>query len=252
MLENKSSAVVASREKRHPGIVKIRKSRENRSSLKYSPWSTSPFHCSAEWHLQDMGSRLTSPLYSWARRLSAKSESFFPSVESIAIHFVRDRSTVFRALEELVKEGWAEIIQREPGKPVTYRFITHKEWAQNNPDCCTKKDVMPWDGQGDPLGQRLYAASGGQAKFLPGQMTGLRKSGLSDDQIVMEFRAFLDQNPQKGADWKRVYYPFRVNLFGIASALRHAAGCAAKAKTSCNEGMRQSDPRGMRWRDPSS
>jgi hypothetical protein len=181
MLENKSSAVVASREKRHPGIVKIRKSRENRSSLKYSPWSTSPFHCSAEWHLQDMGSRLTSPLYSWARRLSAKSESFFPSVESIAIHFVRDRSTVFRALGELVKEGWAEIIQREPGKPVTYRFITHKEWAQNNPDCCTKKDVMPWDGQGDPLGQRLYAASGGQAKFLPGQMTGLRKSGLSDD-----------------------------------------------------------------------
>jgi hypothetical protein len=250
MLENKSPAAVASSEKRNAGFVKIRKSKEKRSSLKYSPWSTSPFHCSFEWHLQDMGSRLAAPLYSWGGRLSRKSESFFPSVESIAIHFGRDRTTVFRALQELAREGWAEIVQREPGKPVTYRFITHKEWSRNHPDCCPKKDVMPWDGQGDPLGKQLYAASGGLAKFFPGQMTGLRKYDLPDDQIAMEFRAFLDQNPQKGADWKRVYYPFRVHLSRIARAIRSAAGDAAKTKTSCNGGMRQSHPRGMRGSDP--
>lgn len=82
---------------------------------------------------------------------------------------------------------------------------------------------MPWDGEGDPLGRQLFAASGGLAKFFPGQMTGLRKSGLPDDQIASEFRIFLDRNPQRAQDWKSVYYRFRRYLLRLAAGLRKAA-----------------------------
>src|SRR6267154_5109805 len=141
-------------------------------------WSAleNSFHCSAEWHLKSLNSRLACPLYTWGRRLSANSTNFFPSVENIANYFDCNRTTVFRALQELVAYGWAEIVHKEAGKPVIYRLIEHEEWAKNNPDCCTEKDTMPWEGQGDPLGKALYAASGGRAKFLPRQMSGLRSA----------------------------------------------------------------------------
>jgi hypothetical protein len=93
-------------------------------STKFYPSSEhNPFHCSAEWHLRELSSRLASVLYSWGRKLSFKSDCFFPSVESIARYFCCDRATVFRALQELVESGFAEIVQREPGKAVVYRCI---------------------------------------------------------------------------------------------------------------------------------
>jgi hypothetical protein len=84
------------------------------------------------------------------------------------------------------------------------------------------KNSMPWEGEGDLLAQQLHAVSGGLAKFYPNQMTGLRESGLPDEQIVIEFRAFLDCNPQKGQDWKSVYFRFRRYIHGLADDLRKA------------------------------
>jgi hypothetical protein len=175
-----------------------------------------PFYCSWEWHLGACDSRFAPLLYSRGCRLSSKSEAFYPSAPSIANHFCKDRTTVFKALQELVRMGWAEVLQREPGKPVVYRFVDHEEWARNHPDLCTEKDVMPWEGEGDPLGREMYAVSGGRAKFLPYQMIGLRKSGFSDQQIVSEFRTFLDRNPQTGSAWKRVYYKFHPHILRLA------------------------------------
>jgi hypothetical protein len=169
-----------------------------------------------------LNSHLTCPLYTWGRRLSANSSNFFPSVENIANYFDCNRTTVFRALQELVAYGWAEIVRKEAGKPVIYRLIEHEEWAKNNPDCCTEKDTMPWEGQGDPLGKVLYAASGGRAKFLPRQMNGLRGFGFTDEQIAAEFQIFLDRNAQKGAEWTSVYYRFRTFLRRLADDLRKA------------------------------
>jgi hypothetical protein len=181
------------------------------------------FHCSWEWHFGEMTSRLAPLLYSWGRRLSVNSDCFYPSVKNIASHFTRDRTTVLNALHELVEEGWAEVINREAGKTVTYRFIDHEEWARTHPKySCTEKDVMPWEGQGDPLAKQLHAVSGGLAKFMSGQMMGLRKSGLSDEQITSEFRIFLDRNPHSGYKWKRVYYGFHPYLHRLSSALRKA------------------------------
>src|SRR5580700_6902786 len=196
-----------------------------------------PFHCSWEWHLVHCDSRLAPLLYSWGCRLSSKSEAFYASVPSISNHFGKDRTTVFKALQELVAMGWAEVLQREPGKTVVYRFLDHEEWARNNPDCCTEKDVMPWEGDGDPLGRELYAVSGGRAKFLPHQMTGLRKSGFPDQQIVSEFRTFLDRNPQTGSARERVYYKFYRHILRLAKDLYKAAA----ERNSCNDPSRRSD-----------
>jgi hypothetical protein len=211
-------------------------------------WSApeNSFHCSAEWHLKSLNSRLACPLYTWGRRLSANSTNFFPSVESIANYFDCNRTTVFRALQELVAYGWAEIVRKEAGKPVVYRLIEHEEWSRNNPDCCTEKDTMPWEGQGDSLGKALYAASGGSAQFLPRQMKGLRSSGFSDNEITHEFQIFLDRNTQKGGEWKSVYYRFRTHLLRLADALRKAAA----DKNSCSEESHVCNPHASLACDP--
>jgi Helix-turn-helix domain len=90
--------------------------------------SFNPFHCSAEWHYLELTSRMAGALHSWGRRLSTNSEAFYPSVESISKYFGRHRTTVFKAIQELEGYGLAEVIRREPGKPVVYRFIDHDEW----------------------------------------------------------------------------------------------------------------------------
>ena len=144
-------------------------------------------------------------------------------LESIASYSGCHRTTVLKALQELVDYGWLEVTRREPGKPVVYRVIDHEEWAKKNSGLCAVKDVMPWEGEGDPLGKELYSVSGGQARFLPRQMNGLRKCGLTDEKIVAEFRVFLERNPHSGAQWKRIYYDFRTSLFHAAKALSKIA-----------------------------
>jgi hypothetical protein len=215
------------------------KSSEKHSSNKNSLWEWEEvrFHCSSEWHFASMTSHFAPILHSWGRRLSSKLESFYPAVDNIGRHFGRDRTTVMRALEELVECGWAEVIHKEPGKPVTYRFVSHKEWARNHPDDCVVKDSMPWEGEGDPLAQQLHVVSGGLAKFHPNQMNGLRKSEWPDNEIVTEFRVFLDRNPQQGRSWKSVYHRFRRHLLRVAADLRKAAS----AKNSSSEVSRGSD-----------
>src|ERR1700722_7797602 len=185
---------------------------KHRSRRAPSPSDYNPFHCSVEWHLSRLSSKLAPLLYGWGRRLSWSSESFYPSVESMAIYFSCDRTTVFRALQELVGDGWAKVVREEPGKPVVYRFIDHVEWARENPDYCLQKDEMPWEGQGDLLGQRLFSISGGKAKFYPRQMKGLRKFGLDDVQVELEFRSYLDTASPTGNEWRRIYFNFLIHL----------------------------------------
>jgi hypothetical protein len=191
-----------------------------------------PFYCSAEWHLREFNSRLAPVLYFWGHKLSYKSGCFFASVESVAEYFCCNRSTVFRAFQELESGGWIEAIRREPGKAVVYRFLNHDDWAEMHSGMCIEKDVMPWEGQGDPLGKALYAASGGLARFLPRQMNGLRKFGFTDDEIVLEFQIFLSRTPQSGRVSRNSYYSFRTHLLTAANNLRQRS---AAIKNSSNK-----------------
>ena len=205
-------------------VASSKKSREKQEPSD-SVWESNHFHCVAEWHFDFTSGDFASRLYTWGRYLSKNSETFYASIDNIARFLRRDRKTVIQALKEMVKHGWAEVRHREPGKPVAYRFISHKEWAAAHPDQCIKKDTMPWEGEGDPLGQRLRSISGNFAKFRSGWAQTLRDaSGLSDDQIEAEFRVFLERNPQHGEDWKSNFYVrFKAHLICVSADSAHVA-----------------------------
>jgi hypothetical protein len=123
-----------------------------------------------------------------------------------------DRKTVLSALSELAESGFFVIDRSERFKPNTYKVIDHKEWAKRKPGQCIEKASFPWDGEGDLLGCQLYQISGGRVKFLPRQMTGLRKFGLPDEQIIERFRVFIDHADYTGKRWKHAYYDFYASL----------------------------------------
>ena len=172
----------------------------------------SPFHCSAEWHLQRMPSKLAAAVYSWGRKLSYKSGVFSASAENVAIYFGVHRNTAQRTLEELADLGFFELMRIERFAPNVYRVIDHKEWAKKNPGGCVRKATFPWEGEGDVLGRELYAISGQRVRFLPNQVKALRKLGLSDTQIKEEFRRFLDGADYEGTRWKHAFYDFLKDL----------------------------------------
>lgn len=170
------------------------------------------FYCGAEWHLQQMKSRLACPLYNWARRLSQKSGVLSASAEHMAEYFGVNRKTVLCALEELAESGFLVIDRSERFRPNTYKVLDHKEWIKRHPNRCVGKVSFPWEGEGDPLGRQLYAISGGRVKFWPRQMTGLRNLGFSDEQIIERFQSFIDQASYTGKRWKHAYYDFYAHL----------------------------------------
>jgi hypothetical protein len=192
--------------------IKSTPSIERSTSHRDYVWDESPFHCSAEWHLQQMTSRLALAVYSLARKLSGTSGVFSASAENVAMYFGVHRNTAQRALEELANFGFFELSQIERFKPNVYHVVDHKEWAIRHPGQCVKKSSFPWDGEGDPLGTQLHAISGQRVKFLPNQAAALRKFGLSDDQIKAEFHTFLDESSYEGKRWKYAYYDFLKHL----------------------------------------
>lgn len=217
-------------------------------------WDDSPFHCSAEWHLQQMTSRLALAVYCLARKLSRKSGVFSASAENVAMYFGVHRNTAQRTLEELANSGFFGLSQIERFKPNVYHVVDHKEWAKKHPGRCVKKSSFPWDGEGDPLGTQLHAISGQRVKFLPNQAAALRKYGLSDDQIEAEFRTFLDETSYEGKRWNYAYYDFRkhlrtrigpnakgpsadpvVNPINSSSSTVHYAQCTKDAPRSVHE-----------------
>jgi hypothetical protein len=168
--------------------------------------SDSPFHCSAEWHLRQMKAELAPLLYSWARRLSAKSGVFSASAENVAKYFGVHHNSVLRAIKELVETGFFQLERREKFKPNTYIVVDHKSWAAHHPNRCVTEVSFPWTGEGDPLGRELYAISGGRVKFWPNQMEAYRKLDLPDEEIAWQFRNFMAR--YDGRHWNHAPYDF--------------------------------------------
>jgi hypothetical protein len=192
-------------------------SRRNTSSH----WDVNPFFCSAEWHMTRMQSEVASALYSWGLRLSCTSQSFHPSLPTAARYLNCSKDSVRRALREFVWSGWAEIQRQQAGKPTSYRLLEHEEWSLANPGNCIERDALPWTGEGDELGCTLYAISGGHAKFMPRQVTALRKFGFPDEKVSEAWRAHLKVHPEyAGSDWKgKAYFDFRKALAVAASKI---------------------------------
>ena len=148
------------------------------------------FHCCPEWHLAKLKSPTGALIYPFAHRLSRRSHKFSCSSETVGEFFGRDRKTVLRAFGELCKVGFFELIEKGRFDVNVYRVLSHTEWAAKNPGKCAQKVQYPWTGEGDKLGQRLYAASGTRVKFRSYQVAAFRNTGLDEETIVSLFETF--------------------------------------------------------------
>ena len=176
----------------------------------------SNYHCSPEWHL----ARLTRTpfaalLYPFAFRISKKSGRFHGSVVGIAQYFEVSRWKVQRAVTGLVNLGFFVVVSKEPFSPTVYRVLSHEEWAKAHQERCVVKETFPWTGEdADELGVRMWNASGGKVTYQPHKLAALRKTGLSDDEIVQAFEQFIEnERTRRDAGgwhgrWRSIPYRF--------------------------------------------
>jgi len=152
------------------------------------------FLCDTCWHLPGLAFRI----YELARRVSHRTKKFYPSLKSLAFYFQVSESTVQRA------KGFFEVLDEGPFISTVYKVLSHEEFVRKYPDQCCQKEVFAWsdDPRVDPLGQQFYARSGGRIKFRTSDMKGLRKLGLSDEQLLSEFERFFDQTWPNGYSGK--------------------------------------------------
>ncbi len=150
----------------------------------------SNFHCSSEWHLARLQCPTAALVYPFALRISKNSGKFACSAISVARFLDVHRTTVLRAFHKLSELGFFELLEYGKFDTNIYNVVLHSDWAQRNPGKCIQKIQFPWSGEGDPLGQQLYAASGGRVKFKEFQIREYRKSGLDDADLVARFNEF--------------------------------------------------------------
>lgn len=167
--------------------------------------SLAHYHCSSEWHLWQLKDRkgrrtpFAAVLYPFAFRMAKKSGRFFGSANRVAEHFGIDPSTVRRAMDALTSAGFFVVISQAYFQSTIYKVVSHEEWAKTHPEHCAIKAEFPWtDEEGDELGVRLYTVSGGRVKWFPNILTALRKTALTDDQIVQQFELFFAQDVNGG------------------------------------------------------
>jgi hypothetical protein len=184
------------------------------------------YHCCAEWHLAGM-SPVCSLVYPFALRISKVSKKFSCSARGVAEFFRRNEKTVQRGYKELVEVGFFVLLQKGQFESSIYEVLPHTEWAALNPKQCAVKIEFPWTGEGDPLGQRLYAASGGRIKFMPFQVKAYKETGFSDDDIVSLFERFLSENSATfhyPKNRKEAGFHFLIFLRSFSKQNRSAAG----------------------------
>jgi hypothetical protein len=151
-----------------------------------------PFKCCAAWHLRKSGLYLA--IYDLLGGLTAGGESdFFSSINHVAKYFETDYETTRRVFTNLRKMGWLKY--DDAGK---LWYVPHDAWAQEHPDKCNTRELLPWQVETDPLVGALFAASSGKLRIRENQIKGVRKHG-SDDEILKLFTTELAAAADKQA-----------------------------------------------------
>jgi hypothetical protein len=154
------------------------------------------FECSEQFHLAEL-SPVCALIYGLAYRLTKGGEMpFFPSAGNIAQYINRSPHQVRRGLKELEQYGFLLLEESGRFRPNRYQVVSHKEWATLNQGRCCRKIEFPFSEDGDPLGQKLWAVSGGQVKFQSFQIQNLRTLEATDEEIIEEFQKFWDDRGQ--------------------------------------------------------
>jgi hypothetical protein len=148
------------------------------------------FECCEQWHLADL-SPVCSLIYPFAYKLTRHTtKPFFPSARTLAGYFDRSESQIRRGLKELLELGFFELIRAGKFQTNTYRVLGHTEWAKIHPGQCASKETFPYTNDGDPLGQELWAETGGRIRFQQFQIDNLRNLQLEDTIIKERFAGF--------------------------------------------------------------
>jgi hypothetical protein len=148
------------------------------------------YHCCAEWHLAQLRCPTAALVYPFALRISKNSGKFACSAISVAHFFGVHRTTVLRAYHQLCKIGFFQLVEYGKFDTNIYSVVQHRAWAGSHPGGCPEKTNFPWAGEGDPLAQKLYGASGGRVRFKAFQIAEYRTMGLEEREIVKRFDEF--------------------------------------------------------------
>jgi hypothetical protein len=163
------------------------------------------YHCTATWHLARM-SKAAGLIYSLACVISKISHQFFCSAPNLAQYLDYERRQIYRALRELETARFLELISSRNFQTNVYRVVLHAEWAEKHPGKCATKQTFVWEAEGDELGRQMYALSGGRYRFREHEVKILRKTGLTEKDILAEWQDFIDRwEPLNPQDEK---YPF--------------------------------------------
>ena len=174
--------------------------------------NNSYFHCTSERHfahLKGHGAHHASLLYTFSLRLAGKKRTFFCSVPRLADYFGVDERTIRHAIHHLKYTGFFELLRNERGGDgaVVYKPLYHGERIEKfGAGQCVQKLDMPWQGEEmEPLGQALYAASGGRFKPYKNLAIGIRnaanRAGLTDAAVLLHFAAFVEMDRPSGKRW---------------------------------------------------
>jgi hypothetical protein len=165
----------------------------------------SRLHCSAEWHIEKNCPSPAASIYNIAFRVAAKSGRWTVSYPTLAEYFHTSERTIGRAVHGLRDLGFFTLLASEKGRKVTYHPVHHKVWEQTHPGQCLEKIETPVYWEKDPLGQALFAQCDGRITFFyKNVLTGMRKTGLTDAEIVAAMKTFrqLDK-PPAGQPWTK-------------------------------------------------
>lgn len=177
----------------HTGLRKIDRAEED-----------SAIECSAEYHFARFtgdGASVAPLIYQIAFHLSHKSKVFNVSAQNLATYLNVNADYVYAAIRLLVNSWFLEPIEAEPGQPVKYRPVGHKEWARRNPGYCTLM-FKNHGSDGDELGRQLYGILGGE-HFFTNVLAGFRKTDLSDAEICDHAKRFFQEDKGKGSGKER-------------------------------------------------
>jgi hypothetical protein len=156
-------------------------------------------YCNAEYHFARMtgeGAHLVPLLYGVSLRLANESKNFHISLQSIA-HFLNlKEDNMYGAASLLVASGFWRLIERQRGKPSSYRPLKHSEWAER---CggddwwdasrqayvkvgkyCTVKAQFPFNESSSErtFGQKLFGITG--ETYFAGVLKGWLKLGTAE------------------------------------------------------------------------
>jgi hypothetical protein len=168
----------------------------------------SPVQCNAEWHFARFsgeGSKIAPLIYGMAMRVAGDGGTWSLSAQKIAAFLnVEKDDYVYAAIDLLVAAGFFEVIEEMLGRPTKYRPIGHRQWAAKHSGFCTVKHEFPFQDETvvAALGRKLHGILGGET-FFTGVLIGLRKTGLTPDEICGYARQFLELDKGHGGGKER-------------------------------------------------